>query len=380
MDDKNWKELYNAFPVNKDSIWLNNCGTTPASKPVLDEVIRFLKGYSLKSVYTDVKNYEVTSRNIKKILSKLLNCNPEELALIHNTSEGMNFISYGLDLKKGDEILLLENEYPSNVYPWEHWQDKGIKISYVDPGQKPEDFLMNFHKALNSKVKLCAFSTVHWCTGMPLPMKKINGECKKRKVMLVLDGAQGAGHVPVDLSRLDVTAMAFPAWKWLTGPLGLGVLYVNSKKITQIKYIFKGQNSVEDADNYLPYKNVLKKGAARYEYSTPSFTDWVYFETALEILQRTGFDNIIARIYELADYLKDSLEKEGFRVVSSKFPDVKTGIIVFDKPGISSEKMVKTLEKNSIYGALRLNRVRLSVHAYNSKKQIDKVMVVLRKF
>ncbi|MBW2589983.1 MAG: aminotransferase class V-fold PLP-dependent enzyme, partial [Deltaproteobacteria bacterium] len=116
----NWTTIYQAYPVNKEMIWLNNCGIAPAGKHIVKALSRFMEGYAQKGVLTEIAVYPEVQNNIKKILSNLLNCSPDELSLIHNTAEGMNFISHGLKLSSKDEVILLENEYPSNVYPWRH--------------------------------------------------------------------------------------------------------------------------------------------------------------------------------------------------------------------------------------------------------------------
>ena len=131
-----WEFVYDAYPVNRELIWLNNCGITPAGTHIVQAVSRFLEGYAEKGILTETASYHEVRQSIKKILASLLKCQPEELSLIHNTAEGMNFISHGLRLRPGDEIVLLENEYPSNVYPWLHWKEKGAKL-YTAPWRPP---------------------------------------------------------------------------------------------------------------------------------------------------------------------------------------------------------------------------------------------------
>ncbi len=135
----------------------------------------------------------------------MLNCNKEDIAIIHNTAEGMNLISHGLNLKNSDEILLLENEYPSNVYPWEHWALKGIIIKTIPMSNSPDIFLENVKKAITNKTKVITVSAVHCCTGMPLPIKDIAEICNYKNIEFIIDGAQGAGHIDIDMTILFLT-------------------------------------------------------------------------------------------------------------------------------------------------------------------------------
>ncbi len=357
--------------------WLNNCGTTPVGSRIVQKVFSYLKEYSQKGVLSDSFKYSEVKMKIKSILSKLLNCDPSELALIHNTSEGMNYISYGLDLHEGDKILLLEDEYPSNVYPFEHWKDKGVELEFIPLASNEKDFLENIQKKLTPNVKAISISAVHWCTGIPFPLVEIGKLCEEKKIDFILDGAQGVGHTKIDLTASNISYMAFPAWKWLLGPLGMGVMYVKKNNLEKLKPIFKGQNSVEKSEEYLPYKEKLKNNADRFEISTCNFTDWVYFLASLEILDRAGFEKVQNRLYALGEFLSKSLTEIGMKVYSDNFQS-KTAIIVFEKPGRESAEIAGVLQKNKIVCAVRLNRIRLAPHVYNSIEQLKNVIEILK--
>ncbi len=166
-----WQSVYDLYPVNQEFIWLNNCGIVPAGSHIVQAVTRFLNGYAQKGIFTETASHVQVRQKIQSVLANLLKCRPEELALIHNTSEGMNFISHGINLQPEDEILLLENEYPSNVYPWQHWKQKGVKLRTVPMGNTPVEFMNGLTPLINQRTRLIALSAVHWCTGMPLPLE-----------------------------------------------------------------------------------------------------------------------------------------------------------------------------------------------------------------
>ena len=372
-----WQKVYDAFPVNRKLIWLNNCGTVPAGAHVLKSVSRFLRGYSEKGVLTDVAAYTAVRRKIKTILSTVLGCLPEELALIHHTAEGMNFISHGLNLQPGDEIILLENEYPSNVYPWLHWKEKGVNLRTAPMGDTPEQFLDGLNEQIGERTRVVAVSAVHWCTGMPLPLKRVGRVCREREIDLVVDGAQGVGMQPIDVAGANIAFMAFPAWKWLMGPLGVGVLYVRQDKLDALKPVFIGTESVVQDQEYLPYKSELKPTADRFTISTANFNDWVYFLSALEFLEAIGFETVRKRLTALGGHLAEGLRRIGWQVVSDRFPDDPTAIVVCHKPGIPSGMVLDRLMANHIIAAERLGKIRLSPHIYIAPDRLDAVIQVL---
>lgn len=375
-----WDDVYEAFPVNREMIWLNNCGTVPAGTHAANRVSEFVEGYSQKGLYTETASFEGTRNAIKSILANLLNCKPGELALIHHTAEGMNFISHGLKLTPGDEIILLENEFPSNYYPWLHWRDKDVVLKTTPMGEDPGDFLENLKKQVTEKTRAITISSVHWCTGMPLPLKDVGMLCRENGIDFIVDGAQGVGLLPHDLKGQGVSHMAFPAWKWLMGPLGMGVLYISEEKIGELNPIFVGTDSVVNSEEYFPYKTELKPGADRFTISTPNFADWVWFHASLEYLDGIGFENARQRILELNKRLAGGLRASGFQVYSDKFPDSPTGITVCEKKGIPARELVAHLKKNKIIVAERLGRVRLAPHIYISPDQIDETIRVMSAF
>jgi len=367
-----------SFPVNREMIWLNNCGTTPASTQNLKAVSTFLDGYSKHGIFTETEKFFTVKQEIKTKCVELLGGSISEFTLIRNTSEGMNIFSHGLELPNGSTILILENEYPSNVYPWEHLQKKGCTIRFLPSGNSPREFLKIFHDNLDSTTKVVSLSAVHWCTGMPLPLQEIGEICKQRNIYFVVDGAQGVGHIEIDVKKMHIDFMAFSAWKWLLGPLGLGVLYVSQDRLDDLSVTMKGTGSVVDSDTYLPYRNTYKAGADRYEVSTPSFTDWVYFKSSLSFLSEIGFSIIMERIYLLAEYLAKGLKDLNFSVNTQDFSE-KTGIIVAKRNNLDSTKVVSHLFHHKIIAASRLGGIRFAPHAYNSEAQIDRVIGILSK-
>ena len=376
----NWHDVYKSFPINKNMIWLNNCGTTPPGKQIVNEMKSFLENYLEEGIFVKNFFYKDVLSSIRKILSEILNCGPEEVALLQNTAEGMNLISRGLSLNPEDSILLLEYEYPSNVYPWQHWEKKNIKLETIKLADNPEEFIENVKKKITPSVKVMTLSMVHWCTGMPLPIKEISAICKENNILLIIDGAQGVGHINSDIKELGIDIMCFSAWKWLFGPIGLGCMIITNDNIKHISPVFKGPGSIRHSDNYFPYSDDLKPSAGRFMYSTSSFNDWVHFNASLKYLKSLGFENIKDRIFELSEYLARGLKQLDFKLAydfisNNDLP--KTGIVVAKKEGLDNKKIIHSLSENKIIVREKLGGIRFAPHIYNSTEQLDKVLNIL---
>ncbi len=372
-----WERIQSDFPVNNELIWLNNCGTTPLATPVRDTVVRWLDEYRRRGALAEGFSYPMVKASIYRRMGKLLGAQSDEMALIHNTAEGMNFISHGLSLRPGDEILLLENEYPSNVYPWEHRRDKGVSLRTLAMTDNPEDFPAVFAAAIGPRTRVASLSAVHWCTGMPLPLETIGSICAERDLIWVVDGSQGVGLIDLDVKACGIHYMAFSAWKWLLGPVGLGLMYVSRDKLDALTPIFKGTESVPQDADYLPYKQGFKPSADRFVVSTGSMTEWVYLDASLAYLEGIGFARVRARIQALAARLASGLRANGFRLASDASSGLATGIVAASKPGLDSTAAVKALKAGNIIVAERLGRIRFAPHIYNTEAQMDKVVETL---
>lgn len=394
-----WKHIQDAYPINQSKIWLNNCGTTPCSNLHIQRMQDFFQEYSLHGIFAPNFSYSKIRREILMHLSSLLDCDSNDLALIHNTSEGMNFFVRGLDWGEGDEIFLLENEYPSNYYPWERCIQLGAKIHFIPMSASPQEYAekierllgdpLNLEDAPGGRRRVLSVSPVHWCTGVRLPMDRIAEICRERNVWLVLDGAQAMGHVPLKLKAWNVRFMSGSAWKWLLGPIGLGVVYVSPECLVSLDPVFKGTQSVPNEMEYLPYRHNFKPTTERYEYSTSSFADWVYFHTSLELLSSVGWGRVQNRILELAEYLRMRCREKGWdygaigEMIGTSSPHDPgqesyggSGIVSLKivGPGISAESVRDALASKGIVTAARLGRLRLSPHIYNREEQLDNLV------
>ena len=368
----NWLHVAHDFAVNQEMIWLNSCGISAMPTPVLLAVKEHLDGYSRKVIF-GTKSDDDLRTAITGHLAPLIGAQPSEVAPIHHTTEGMTFVSMGLQLAPGDRVVLMANEYPSNVYPWQHLKTQGVELATVADGPTPDDVVASAQAMLNDRARVLSVSAVHWCTGMPLPLAALGKLCAERKVMFVVDGAQGVGHVPIDVAQCNIAAMAFSAWKWLMGPIGLGALYVRQDFLSVLKFPFKGTGSVVNDHVYFPYRDDVKEGAARYVVSTPSFTDWAHFEASLTYLSKLGFVGVQKRIHALATHLAARLRAHGFELASDAFPHHPTAIIAARMPGKDMTALVAALGNEKIMAVERLGWLRMAPHIHLNEDQLDKV-------
>jgi len=370
--------------VQKNGIWLNFSGTTPIPNFAKKTIAEFFDEYGEYGVFATRFTHSKVRGRILDHLGKLLHCDPNRIGLTHNTSEGMNLFSHSIDLKPNTKILVWEDEYPSNVYPWEHWKNKGVSIEFVKSGKSPEESEGFFlEKLKTSDVSLVSLSPVHWCTGIPLPLERIRKFCRENSIFFVIDGSQGVGNIPIDLGELEPDFLVSAAWKWLLGPLGLGFVYLSPKYDSTFRLLFKGQSTVTDDGNYLPYRDQWKTAPEQFEFSTISMQDWVYFFSTLELLGSIGWEKVFERRRFLSNCLLQEIHDLNLYSDLTPNKGVFSGIVTIqghNSQKFTPEALQTYLRKNLVYTTVRLGRLRLAPHIPVTESHLSRLKILLQDF
>lgn len=368
--------LRNQFSLRDDLIWLNNCGVSVPPTSSAQAVKDYLDAFSAAGVLQTAKPHGQIKRNITNYFARFFGGNAHEYALLNNTAEGMTFIAQSLPLTRGDKILLVEREYPSNVYPFLQLKRQGVEIGFVSPGASNEEFIENIRAELSTNVRAMSLSAVDWLTGMKFDLAAIGRLLRGRGVAFLLDAAQGAGHVDIDVEALGVDAMAFSCWKWLLGPLGSGGLYVADDFLKKLDIRVAGTSSVKNDEVYLPHREDYKETVERFMLSTAPYMNWVHLEASLKFLDEAGLQNVQARLMSLADGVAEALRTAGFTVIRDGFGGDKTAIVCARKDGDMNELHAK-LMKAGVICAYREGNLRFSPHLNFTEKDLDRFAAVI---
>ncbi|HKD76186.1 MAG TPA: aminotransferase class V-fold PLP-dependent enzyme, partial [Ktedonobacterales bacterium] len=168
-----------------------------------------------------------TRNETRDALAVVLGCDANDIALTHNTTEGVNIALMGLDWRPGDEVITASTEHPGVLYPVALLRQRyGVRIRMTDIGQNGHDPVAVLRSALSSRTRAVVLSHVSWASGMVLPMREIADETHRAGAVLICDAAQACGMVPSQVNDLGVDAYACSGQKWLCGPDGTGALFV----------------------------------------------------------------------------------------------------------------------------------------------------------
>jgi len=249
-DESFWYYVQQSFTVSPSLINLNNGGVSPAPKTVQDAMKRY---YDLANEAPSYYMWRVIDQGrepLRRNLAAVAGCSAEEIAINRNSSEGLETVIFGLNLRAGDEVVLAKQDYPNIVNAWKQRELRdGIKLKWVQldlPSENDDDIVARYTAAFTQNTKAVNITHVINWTGQILPVKKIAAEARKRNIEVVVDGAHSFAHFGFRIPDLDADYFATSLHKWLYAPIGSGMLYVRKEKIKNLYPLFASDNPMKD--------------------------------------------------------------------------------------------------------------------------------------
>jgi L-cysteine/cystine lyase len=310
-------------------------------------------------------------------LARAFGAREDEVALTHSTSEGINIAVWSIDWRAGDEVIISNQEHPSNIIPWYVLHDRfGIVIRTIsmDAGSP---LLPQIREALSPRTRMVSLSHVSRNNGRVIPTSlsaELAALLRGRGVLYHLDGAQAAGSVPLDFHALGADYYSACGHKWLLGPKGTGLFFCRRDRLDETKLTWTGAHSHASMDYEGRY--TLLPSAARFEFGTRALADFAGFDRALTWMEDIGFSRIFGRIHELVEYAIERTQTLGrFPIVSPTVPEERSGLFTLRLPSTCQPaKITVTLrEQHDIHvSPVRDARdLRLAIHFFNTEDEID---------
>ena len=257
-EDDFWKEIRKDYALKSEYVNLENGYYCFIPKPTLNKFINHVKNVNFQGSYYMRNNRDIDNRKVAKRLSKLINCEQEELAITRNTTESLDLIIGGYPWKENDEAIFAEQDYGSMQEMFKLMAErKGIINKIVSVPNHPKDdkeIVSLYEKQITSKTKLIMVSHMINITGQILPVKKICEMAHSYNIDVLVDGAHCVGHIDVDINDIGCDYYGSSLHKWLSAPLGTGLLYVKKKNISKIEPLLAGHN--HERDNILRLNHI----------------------------------------------------------------------------------------------------------------------------
>lgn len=328
-----------------------------------------------------IENYFETIPQInsaKEKIAGMLNTESENIAWNDNVSNAINLIANGLNWEIGDQIILNDLEFPSNVYPFLNLKKQGVEVFFAKSENGTVD-LLQIEKLVTKKTKLISISMVQFLTGYRANLKLIGEFCKKNNIIFCVDGIQGAGVVQINVDECNIDFFAGGSQKWLMGLQGLSYFYCSPCLQARIKQKYVGWTSVKNAWNLIDYDLNLINSADRFQNGTNSRIGIIALNASLDFLKEVGFKNIENQILDNTAYLFHQFSEMGFNLVLKNIQKENLAGIITIKHN-HSESFYNKLKEKQIICSLREGMIRFSPHFYNNKEDLDFLIEHMKEF
>lgn len=373
-----WEALSKHFLFKDGLVMMNNGTVGPMPKPVFNTLMKYFRTQVTNPF--DVYNFIPRKKEeVRARLAQFINASPDEIVITRNTTEGMNFVASGLDMKEGDEVLLSTMEHPAGTHPWRLKEKRfGIKIKEVPIGLPPKnvnEVVSAFEKAISPRTKIISISHTVFISGLITPLKELSRMAHEKDVLVLADSAHGIGMLNLDMKELGIDFFASSPYKWLGAPTGVGLLYARKEAQDKL-WPTIASSGWDDPASARKFETLGQRADALI----------VALGEAVDFQNAIGKERIERRIKTLAGYLKRELKKiPGVKLHTSQDAYLSGGLTAFSVEGVDPEKIVNfTREKHNIVVRTIGNKekgtygVRVSTHIYVSLRHCDMFLEGLR--
>ncbi|MCR9163094.1 MAG: aminotransferase class V-fold PLP-dependent enzyme [Nannocystaceae bacterium] len=373
------------FPSLTPKAYLNHAAISPPSSVVQDAVAACLRHYTEEGMGA-FSTYLERREDLRADLAALVGAQPDEIGLAPNTSWGVVFAAMCFPWEKGDGVVVLDGEFPTNVTPWQQAAELyGLRIHRIraadfcspDPGKG----LAQLETALRAGAKLIAVSAVQFQTGLRMPLMAISALTHRSGAAVFVDAIQACGVVPLDFERLGVDLAACGSHKWLMGLEGAGFIYVRRALGPQLRPRLAawlshqdGLGFLFDGPGHLRYDRPLKTDASVIEGGAYNTLGFVALQASVGLIRSLGVNTIYDHVQAYHDALEPKLSALGLTSLRSPSPGERSGVLSFDVPeAFEPTRLPERLAARGVSVALPDGRLRCAPHWPNALGEVDLV-------
>ncbi len=374
----NYAEDFGPF----SSIWINTShqGALPkAAVTALNEAIQWkISPHHL----ADSRIFSSVPSRLKESLGRLINAPSEDIILANSASYGLHLLANGIKWSSGDEILLVEGDFPCNILPWLNLKKRGVKIRSIKPkssGLQPEEIQEN----IGTATRLLCTSWVYSYTGHLIDLPAISRICRDNGIRLILNCSQAIGTQPFDIEWQFADAITCVGFKWLCGPYGTGFCWIEPEFREELDYNQAYWLAMQTADDLKVAKTwpEIKSGlgAKKYDvFGTANFFNFVPWTASVNYLLDKGIERIKSHNDELIDQMRRGIRLDKYEILTPMSDsDNSTILVISHQDKSKNEAIFELLKKNNIFVSLRRRYLRFAPHLYNTADEIEKALSVV---
>lgn len=389
------------FPIlerkvyGKPLAYLDNAATSQKPRQVIEKLVDYYENYNAnihRAVHCLGEEATAAYEEARAKVAKFINApSPESIIFTRNTTEAINLVAYTwgrANVREGDEILLTQMEHHSNLIPWQRLAaEKGASIRYIELTDTQTLALDGLENLFEARTRIMAMPHVSNSLGTINPVEKIAAEARRNGTTFLVEGAQGAPHLPVDVQAIGCDFYAFSSHKML-GPTGIGVLYARQELLEEMEPFLGGGEMIRRVDfegatwNDLPWK---------FEAGTPNIADAIAFGAAIDYLNDLGMDNVRQHEIEITEYALNRLsEFDDITLYGPPDPRERGGVVSFNFGDLHPHDIGTVLDRHGV--AIRAGHhctqplmrtlgvsgtARASFYVYNTLEEVDVLVEAL---
>lgn len=367
------------FPVVTQKIHLGHAAVCPIPRRVAEAVQARALAATLDDQEASLPPQYLA--DTRRLVADALKAQSDEIAFVGPTSLALSYIAGGMPWKKGHNVLVYHDDYPSNVYPWMALADRGVEVRLMNVRELGKIRVIDVQGQVDENTRLVALASCHFVTGWRVNVDALGKWLHSRGILLSVDAIQTLGAFPTSVEHVDF--LAADTHKWMLGPCAAGVLYVRKEVQSRLQPIVHGWHNVRSpqflTQDQLQYRNDARK----YEVGSQNLLGIAGLRAAFALLEEVGVDAIAAELSRKRAWMVPALLERGYEVLQAEMPPENLGgIISFTVPGANMPDLHRALGDAGIVTSLRTTRdgrhwIRLSPHYYNTDAELHRVLEVL---
>lgn len=368
-----WDALRAEFPGTRNHAYLDI-----GRKALLPLTVRAAMNEWLDDVYDNHGKQAFSmagQEETRETVGRVFGAEPRNIALIKNTSEGINIVANGFPWEVGDNLVISKFEHENNTFPWRYLARKGIEIRWAEPDEQGRVTVDQYRDVVDARTRIVAVAYVAYGNGYRADVPAIATFCRERGIRLVVDAIQAIGVLSAPLSDLGADVISTGGHKAQFGLTGAGFMVTSDEMTGILTPPYAAKFSFTSLDRMVRDLE-LAPDAHRFEYGNPNFLGLNVQKRSAEFVESIGLANIEARVKDLTTYLIDELERRQIRVLTPRPWRERAGLvsIAVDQ---DSELVEATLAERGVLVASKDGAIRAGVHFYNNREDIDRLVAGL---
>lgn len=364
------------YPVTERYTWLNHAAHSPLSTRVAGA----MEAYVIEHRDTGLLDFDAWIKrrdDARRDAATLLNATPADVAFVKNTSAGLLLVANGLDWRAGDNVVTAEREFPSNVHPWLNLRARGVETRFA-PCRDGRVLIDDIAALMDDRTRVLAISYVGFSTGYRHDLAALADLAHARGAYLVVDGVQGLGVMPLDVTAMGVDFLSAAGHKWLMASYGAGIFYVRPGLLDVLSTQWTSWLSHSESEDMDRYDQPLWNDARRFEEGVFNLAGILGLGESIATLLEYGIPNIQRHVFTLNTAFMEELAGRGYEIVSPHATEAeRSGIVIFRHPTLAAADLVARLQAADVIVSARGGGVRVAPHFYNSWADMERLLAAL---